>query len=252
MRIIVKNADFNVYGLNDITGLMEEITTNYGGISDTAPIEHFVKALGADGSNAIWGKIKALYMPVLSASTDGLNAFYDIIGKEKLNVTNAYTIEASRGVGPTNFGSSSGEFTKGGMTQDGASMFGLVTKSPRQSISSNAGILSILYNMKFNWSVSTVSVQDGTNTATINHTDGFTKPVAYALTAKESGGRTLFSKGQTKTNASLSATPDSFYVYAGSYCDISIFGMCEGLTSEEAAIIEAAIDTFVTEFGVLC
>ena len=170
-----------------------------------------------------------------------------------MNVTNAYTIEESRGVGPTNFGAGSGTFTKSGMTQDGASMFGLVTKSPRQSLASNAGILSVLYGMKFNWAANTVSVTDeSSNVATINHTDGFTKPVAYALTAKESGGRTLFSKGQTKTNASLSATPDSFLLYSGAYCDISIFGMCEGLTSEEAAIIESAIDTFVTEFGVLC
>lgn len=256
MRIILKNANFEVYGLNSISELMNDIATNFGGISDLSPIEHFVKSLGADGSNGIWGKIKGLYMPVLATSTDAEKVFYDIIGKGILKVIEgSYVIEEKRGVSPNPIGISlaQGMEIPAGISNDGVSMFGLVTKSPRLNLQNSAGQLHELLGMRFKWENSAGnSIWDASNDfIQVANETAFTIPAKFVLTSVENGTRTFLSNG---LSASGSLLPEgSIFSFGRSvYCDISIFGICEGLTSSEASVIENAIDTFVTEFGVLC
>lgn len=255
MRVILKNTTFNVYGLSDISGMLSKISDNYGGIGDDiAKVETFLRALGADGSNDIWTKIKALHMPCLAAATDGSKAVYDIISDTIPTGPANYTIEEKRGIGPTTMGGTTGNIVAS-ISNALISGFTVATKSARQSLSSSAAAVSTLGYYRFMWDKTAAKVTVNSNPfASVSSQSEFTVPKSMALSCKENGYRTLATSDGVTNPTSDSDTADlTRYVIAGDscWCDIAIMGVCEGLTAEEAPIVAAALDAFAASFGVL-
>ena len=251
MRVIIKNADFQVYGLGDISGLLSEVSSKFGGISDITPVETFFRALGADGSNEIWPKIKCLYMPCLGVPTDGANALYDIIGKENYPGSN-YTIEAKRGVSPTTLGQSIGESSiPSGIDDSNMSFFGVITQSSRQTLGSSSGEAMRVGGIIINWQSVSFVLTDETNPLLMIPSGGFLNPIPFVLTSPENGMRTLIGK-QGQNTAEISKTINYFNLSGRtSWADSSILAICSGLTAEDANVVLTALNSFITDYGVV-
>lgn len=252
MRIIIKNADFSVYGLADIGDLMSEVTDKFGGITDAAPVEAFFRSLGADGSNNIWGKIKALYMPCLGVPADGADALYDIIGKQNYPGS-SYTIESKRGVGPTTLGSSIGALMEPPelVDDDSLSGFFIVTQSSRQTLGSSSSNFISAGGINVVWNKGALSFNDGSVIVGLPVADNFNSPQFGVFSKRTDGVRTIIAKDTSKTSAV--AKVSNTYCLSGpsSWADTAVYAICENLTSDEAAIVAAALDTFITDFGVV-
>ena len=251
MRIIIKNADFSVYGLADIGDLMSEVTAKFGGITDSAPVEAFFRSLGADGSNNIWGKIKALYMPCLGVPADGADALYDIIGKQNYPGS-SYTVESKRGVGPTTMGSNIGALTvPPELVDDSLSGFFIVTQSARQTLGSSSSNLIAIGGISVVWNKGALAFNDGSVTVGLPVADNFNSPQFGVLSKKTNGVRTIMAKDTSKTSAV--AKVSNTYCLSGpsSWADTAVYAICENLTSDDAAIVASALDTFITDFGVV-
>lgn len=256
MRIIIKNADFSIYGLADIGDLMSEVTAKFGGITDTAPVEAFFRSLGADGSNSIWSKINHLYMPCMGVPADGADALYDVIGKQNFAGSN-YTVEAKRGVGPTTLGGTIGTGDlPSGMDNSNMSYFCVIAQSARQTLSSSSGAATACGGIYVNWQKATnytlAEVSDGTTSASIFDTGAsFNSPQIVIVTAPSNGTRTIMGADYVNT-AESEKQSNTFHISGwNSWTDTAIFAVCTGLTAEDAAIISAALSTFITDFGVV-
>lgn len=256
MRIIIKNADFSVYGLADIGDLMSEVTAKFGGITDPAPVEAFFRSLGADGSNSIWSKINHLYMPCLGVPADGADALYDVIGKQNFPGSD-YTVEAKRGVGPTILGGTIGEDDlPSGMDNSNMSYFCVLAQSARQTLSSSSGRAVSCGGIYVLWekasNVTFATVYDGTKGASIYDPGAsFNSPQIVIVTAPSNGTRTIMGADNVNTTAA-EKNSDTFHLSGwGSWVDTAIFAVCTGLTAEDAAIISEALSTFIADFGVV-
>lgn len=251
MRIIIKNADFSVYGLADIGDLMSEVTAKFGGITDTAPVDAFFRSLGADGSNNIWGKIKALYMPCLGVPADGADALYDIIGKQNYPGS-SYTIESKRGVGPTTLGSSIGALTEPPELVDNSlSGFFIVTQSSRQTLGSSSSNFISFGGISVVWNIGALTFSDGSVTDSIQVADNFNSPQFGVFSKKTDGVRTIIAKDISKTIAVAKVSNTYYLSGPSSWADTAVYAICENLTSDDAAIVASALDTFITDFGVV-
>ena len=256
MRIIVKNAKFQVYGLDDVSAILNRISDNYGGATSIDAVRALLVALGADGSNDIWGKIKALYLPVLSVPTDGANALYDVISEDGYPGEN-YTIETKRGIRPTTLGTNIGRDATypAGMTSAGISLFAVATLSSAQSLSGSSGVFTAVGDLKLTWRLSTIDVDSGRDSSQVQiaNATGFTKPVPVAVSCIENGERTVVAPGGTNHNTLAASTLLDLYLSgSNAWCATAILGVCEGLTATEASAVVSALSTFITDFGVLC
>ena len=254
MRVIIKNADFQISGMKDISKLLNEVQTNFGGVGDNIGIvENLFRALGAGGNNGIWAKIKNLYMPVLSIPSDGINALYDIIAKTDYPGSN-YTIETKRGVSPTTLGGTIGsKVSSAEITTSGASFFCVVTQSSRQTLGSSSGVFSQAYGITINWEKNDFRVSGASSTSlTVSHSDQFTKPCYLAVSADTNGVRHCVTRGGYLDGALTAGSAYDMLSGSSSWASTAVFACCEGLTPGECDIIASALDTFITDFGVLC
>jgi len=263
MRIIIKNADFSVYGLVDISGLMSTIVSNYGGLTDAnkAPVEAFLRSLGADGSNGIWPKIKHLYMPCLAVSTDAdSNSLYDIITEgtyPKSYPSTTVVIEDKKGVEPASMaGGTEGigySSLTDGLTDSSMSLFASFTLALGHPLQSSSGAQVQLGEIVFKWEASVMSCAViGGSTASIPKATGFDTPNWIVMSAKDNGSRVIVCDDDELTTSVLTSTNNTTYFnLAKGYCCTSICGVCDGLTAAEARIVSSAIRTFTTDFGIL-
>lgn len=257
MRIVLKNAKFNVYGLADISELLSEVSSNYGGITDIAPVETLFRSLGADGSNNIWGKINRLYMPVLGVPGDGIKALYDIITKKNFPGT-GYTIEAKRGVSPTSLGDSIGSLKlTDTILQENQSVFTIFTQSARQSLGNSSGVLSSFRGATISWQKAAIKIIGHNSTSKdLTNSTAFTRANYAVISKDEDGSRTFFAHEEQSAGAlSVNMASSNEYLYlsgTSAWAATSLFALCDGLTSAEAAIVAAALDKFITDFGILC
>lgn len=254
MRVVIKNADFHVYGLKDISELLSEVQAKFGGIgSDINVVESLFRSLGADGSNDIWPKIKNLYLPVLGLSTDGDNALYDVIEKTNYPGSN-YVIEEKRGVSPRTLGGTIGsKATNANITTSGASFFFICTQSSRQTLGSSSAQMCAFYGMDIIWEKTQLKVNGGnTTTLSIPNRAAFSAPGYIVVSAEENGTRHCAARGETLNGTlSVKVATDILSGY-GSWAATSLLACCEGLTSAECGVIATALDTFITDFGILC
>lgn len=256
MRIIVKNATFSIYGLDDVSAYLNAISENYGGIDSITPIRNLLVALGADGSNQIWSKLKALYLPVLAVPADGANVLYEVIEPGDYPATGSYTIEEKRGIRPATLGGSIGldSSLPSGLTSSGISFFGIGTQSASQTLGSSSGIFVAVGDLKVTWRSTALEVTSGrdSSTGSVTNSNGFSEPIAFAVSGVENGNRTVVTAEGTDTDT-LAASLSGDFCLSGSntWCATSVLGVCEGLTSAEAAIVVTALETFITEYGVL-
>lgn len=262
MRIIIKNADFSVYGIADISGMMSTLIANYGGLTESnkAPVEAFLRALGADGSNNIWSKIKHLYMPCLAASTDAdANSLYDIITRGTYPKTSASTtvvIENKKGVEPASMASSTegiGYYSlTDGLTDTSMSIFASFTKALGHNLQSSSGVQVQLGEIAFKWESTVMSCAViGGSTASISKASGFSTPNWIVMSAKDNGNRVIVCDDGEATTSVLTSSNTTYFNLAKGYCCTSICGVCAGLTAAESRIISSAIRTFTTDFGIL-
>ncbi len=254
MRVIIKNADFQISGMKDISKLLNEVQTNFGGVGDNIGIvENLFRALGAGGNNGIWAKIKNLYMPVLSIPSDGINALYDIIAKTDYPGSN-YTIETKRGVSPTTLGGTIGsKASSAEITTSGASFFCVGTQSSRQTLTGASGALCQVHGIAFSWQKNNFRVSGASSTfLTVPNSDQFTKPCYMAVSADTNGVRHCVTSGGYIDGALTAGSADDVLSGISSWAATAILACCEGLTPGECDIIANALDTFITDFGVLC
>lgn len=264
MRIIIKNANFSVYGLTDISGLVSTLVSNYGGLTNAnkASVETFLRALGADGSNSIWPKIRHLYMPCLAVSTDAdANSLYDIItggSYPKSNPSTTVVIEDKKGVEPAVMaGGGEGigyySLTEDALTDNTMSFFVSYTRALGHDLQNSSGIQTQLGSIVFKWenTVMNIAVIGGSNNCTIEKPEGFATPNWVVMTAKDNGSRTVVSADGETTTSILTSDNTTYFNLANGYCCTSICGVCAGLTAAEARIISAAIGEFVSGFGIL-
>ena len=265
MRIIIKNANFSVYGISDISGLMNTLMSKFHGItsSNKASVEAFLRALGVDGSNNIWSKIKHLYMPCLGIPDDGDNALYDIIGGSnfpKTDYATTATIEAKRGVVPTSRGSTIGTVALSGITAANQSFFASFTRYSLQSIGQSSGVQVQLgsnstgLGAKWENTVMTSAYMgDSSVKIEVSKDTGFSTPNWIVLSCRENGSRKMICADNNTTSStlesSLTVAPAVAHLAKGYVCT-SIFGICDGLTASEASTVSSAISTFITAFGI--
>lgn len=263
MRIIIKNADFSVYGIADISGLMSTLRSKFGGItnSNQQVVEDFLRALGADGSNGIWAKLKHLYMPCLALTTDS-HALYDIITGVDYPMNNAAyaaVIEEKRGVRPATLGNTTGigsmSVASDGLTAANMSMFTAFCQSTTKAIGTSSGMISILGSVCTKWEntgVNATYIDNSDVKINVANTTLFSTPNWAVLSCRENSARTLYTKNGNDTAGTLESylsSPDTAYMARG-WCCTSIFGICNGLTSSEASAVSSAISTFLTAFGI--
>lgn len=273
MRVIIKNADFSVYGIADMSGLMSTLMTKFGGITseNKSVVEDFLRALGADGSNNIWSKIKHLYIPCLGITSDGDDALYDIISGNNFHKNGAVAtskIYDKRGVGVTTYGTEKGQTigteSVSGITADNQSYFASFTRYPHQTssvLSSSSGTQVVLGTINpatgiaGKWEVANMTcpyMGDSTKNIQVANPSGFSSPNWIVLSCRENGSRTMYTAdGHTTSSAleSYASAPGVAHISAG-YVITSIFGVCAGLTASEAEAVSSAISTFVTAYGI--
>lgn len=255
MRIVLKNAKFNTYGLADISDLLEEVSSNYGGISDMTPVETLFRALGADGSNQIWGKIKNLYMPVLAVPGDGIKSMYDIITKDNYPAQN-YTVETGRGIAPTTLGNTIGSMScDTSITNDNISLFTIFTQSSRQTLGSSSSVIINNHGITITWLKATISITgddySGDDKMSLTNSTQFTRANYVALSRSENGARTAVSYG-TQDSHQMEPASGNTNITIGGWAATSLLAICDGLTSEEAVIVGTALNNFITGFGIPC
>lgn len=251
MRLVLKNATFNTYGFTDSEPIVEEIADNYGGIGGRIDVvRNFINALGADGTNDIWTKIKYLYMPVLSIPEDGIKAMYDIIRKENYPAS-YYTVESNRGVGPTTLGSTIGQLILPSdlVDDDSLSGFCVFTQSSRQTLGSSSGLAISFCGLDVTWTSNAISF-GGTSVAT---STGFTAPQLIVFSKKVNGGRTVIGRDDDTTATTTAKSSDVISISGPqSWMDTSIFALCKNLTPEEAVVVADALNDFIDDFGIAC
>lgn len=232
--------------------LLARVSNNYGGIVGKEDVvETFFRSLGADGTNDIWGKIKALYMPCLAIPSDGAKALYNII--TEINYPgSSYTVEAKRGIGPTTMGGSIGANFISTILDENMSGFCVVTQSARQTLSNSSGAMIGIYGTYITWKRTEITVSDGTSSASVPNNDAFTKPNFIVLSKKENGLRTLSGRDGNTTTDVTKQNNDLYLSGPAAWADTSIYALCDGLTADESAIVSAAIETFITDFGIEC
>lgn len=270
MRVIIKNADFSVYGISDMSPLMNKLVDNYGGLtsSNKSSVEAFLRALGADGGNGIWNKIKYLYMPCLAASTDTASAaLLDI--KTALDTTpSSYpcinpdsgitpVFENKRGVRQSTLSTANagiGQLTTSYTMSDSTmSLFAGFTKSYTKNLTGGSGAQIYLANIIFKWeSDGMFCGLDNNNCIKISETGALNNPDWIVMSAKSSGSRLVVSRGGEGTTSAVTASDHfTYFNMARGWCCTSFAAVCEGLTYDEARSISTAIGTFVTDFGIL-
>lgn len=271
MRVIIKNADFSVYGISDMSPLMNKLVDNYGGLtsSNKSSVEAFLRALGADGGNGIWNKIKYLYMPCLAASTDTASAaLLDI--KTALDTTpSSYpcinpdsgitpVFENKRGVRQSTLSTANagiGQLTTSYTMSDSTmSLFAGFTKSYTQNLTGGSGAQVFLANIIFKWEADGMFCGlDNNNYIKISETGALNNPDWIVMSAKSSGSRLVVSRGGEGTTSAVTASSShlTYFNMARGWCCTSFAAVCEGLTYDEARSISTAIGTFVTDFGIL-
>ena len=252
MRVIIKNTNFSVYGIKDITELLAEVQSKFGGISDITPVENFFRALGADDSNPIWSKIKALYMPCLGIPTDGANALYDIIGKSNYPGNN-FTIESKRGVGPTILGSNIGSAPlPGGLDNSNLSYFLIVTQSSRQTIGSSSADFANVGGIGNVWRSTYINVSDGTLSKAATITGGFTTPQPLIVTSRVNSQRTVIASANVAEQTGVEKSSNIFYLSGyDSYADTALLAICDGITADDIQTIMPALQNFIRDYGIV-
>lgn len=252
MRVIIKNADFEVYGVADISGLLAEVQNKFGGITDITPVENFFRALGADRSNVLWSKIKALYMPCLGIPTDGANALYDIIGKSNYP-GNKFTVEPKRGVGPTTLGSNIGSASlPDGLDNSNLSYFLIVTQSSRQTIDSSSGDFALVGGIYNLWQVGNLAIGDKVNTKIVACTGGFTTPQPLVVTSPVNSKRTVIASANVAVQTGVEKKSNTFYLSGTeSSVDTALLAICDGITADDIQTIMPALQNFIREYGVV-
>lgn len=252
MRVIIKNANFEVYGVADISGLLAEVQNKFGGITDITPVENFFRALGADGSNGLWSKIKALYMPCLGIPTDGANALYDIIGKSNYPGNN-FTVEPKRGVGPTTLGSYIGSASlPDGLDNSNLSYFLIVTQSSRQTLGSSSGDFTTVGGIDNNWRGANLVISDRVNTKVVVCTGGFTTPQPLIVTSPVNSQRTVIASANVAVQTGVEKKSNTFYLSGlESWADTALLAICDGITADDIQTIMPALQNFIREYGVV-
>ena len=252
MRVIIKNADFEVYGVVDISGLLAEVQNKFGGITDITPVENFFRALGADVSNGFWSKIKALYMPCLGIPTDGANALYDIIGKSNYPGNN-FTVEPKRGVGPTTLGSNIGSASlPDGLDNSNLSYFLIVTQSSRQTIDSTSSGFTQIGGIGNAWQNGYFNVSDGVNQRAVRLTGGFTTPQPLIMTSPVNSQRTVIASANVAGQTGVEKKSNTFYLSGiESWADTALLAICDGITADDIQTIMPALQNFIREYGVV-
>lgn len=252
MRIIIKNADFEVYGVADISGLLTEVQNKFGGITDITPVEDFFRALGADGSNEFWSKIKALYMPCLGIPTDGANALYDIIGKSNYPGNN-FTVESKRGVGPTTLGSNIGSASlPDGLDNSNLSYFLIVTQSSRQTLGSSSACLTSVGGLNNVWMNENLNVSDGNLTKAVTITGGFTTPQPLIVTSPVNSQRTVIASANVAGQTGVEKKSNTFYLSGiDAWADTALLAICDGITADDIQTIMPALQNFIRDYGIV-
>lgn len=252
MRVIIKNTNFSVYGIKDISELLTEVQSKFGGISDITPVENFFRALGADDSNPIWSKIKALYMPCLGIPTDGANALYDIIGKSNYPGTN-FTVESKRGVGPSTLGSNIGSASlPDGLDNSNLSYFLIVTQSSRQTLASSSGCFTSIGDIYNVWANGRFSVSDGDETKNVTFTGGFVTPQPLIVTSPINSQRTAIASENVAVQTGVEKKSDNFYLSGiDAWADTALLAICDGITADDIQTIMPALQNFIRDYGVV-
>lgn len=258
MRVIIKNADFEVYGIADISGLLAEVQNKFGGITDITPVKNFFCALGADGTNPIWSKIKRLYMPCLGIPADGANALYDIIGKNNFPGSN-FKIEAKRGVSPTtqDGGSIGLDNLPSGIGNSNLSFFFIVTQRTDLSISSSAGEVLNLGGIKVDWEkelggnyrfrLSNNSVGDS-----VVQSGDFTSPQPGVVSIPENGSRTMIASANIVNTTTVETSTTTFSLSGiRTWAETAVLAICDGLTSSEISTVLDALNNLISDYGIV-
>lgn len=252
MKIIIKNADFEVYGITDISGLLTEVQNKFGGITDITPVEKFFRALGADDSNPIWSKIKRLYMPCLGMPTDGANALYDIIGKNNFPGSN-FKIEAKRGVTPTTQGGSIGwDNLPAGISNSNLSFFFIITQRTDLSIGSSAAEVINMGGIQVQWEKNIFRMSNNSIETSVAQSGGFTSPQPGVVSSPENGYRsTIGSADYVKTTAIQPSTTKFSLSGTRTYADTAVLAICDGLTSTEMSTVLDALNNLISDYGIV-
>lgn len=253
MRLVFNNATFNTYGFRDSDPIVARIAENYGGIGNRIDlVRRFIDALGADGTNDIWSKIQYLYMPVLAVPEDGIKAMYEIIWGGFYS--GSYVIEANRGVGPTTLGQSIGYSTlpSGFIDDDSLSGFCVFTQSSRQTLTGSSGGVTNFCGLETTWRSSYIEFGGSSAANRVDISTGFTKPQAIVFSKKVNSERTVIGR-ENETTITTAKSTDNIYINGStSWADTSIFALCKNLTPAEAAVVAAALDDFIDDFGIEC
>lgn len=252
MRTIIKNTNFSVYGIKDMTELLAEVQSKFGGISDITPVENFFRALGADDSNSIWSKIKRLYMPCLGIPTDGANALYDIIGKNNFPGSN-FKIEAKRGVTPITQGSSIGlDNLPSDINNSNLSFFFITTQRTDVSIGTSAAEVLYLGGIQVHWERNIFRLANNSIEASIAQSGGFTSPQPGVVSIPENDRRSIIGSADIINTTAVATTTTNFSLSGTrTYADTAVLAICEGLTSNEISTVLNALNDLISDYGII-
>lgn len=252
MRAIIKNTNFSVYGIKDISELLAEVQSKFGGISDITPVENFFRALGADGSNPIWSKIKRLYMPCLGIPTDGENALYDIIGKNNFPGSN-FKIEAKRGVTPTVTAGSIGLANlPTGINNSNLSFFFIITQRTDISIGTSAAEVIYMGGIQVQWEKNIFRMSNNSIETSITQSGGFTSPQPAVVSIPENGMRSTIGSADIVNTTAIEISNTNFSLSGTrTWADTAVLAICDGLMPSEISTVLDALNALITDYGIV-
>ena len=231
---------------------------------DRNNLRNLLGALGAGSpTTGMWPKIKALHFPVLASANAGVELGYDLISDSNKTLTGA-TNYPKRGAYPINLNENTGNISVNNMSDADISFFGIMTF--RGDLPTyQTGLGRCLYDLGYRIYFNKTNIEFY-NASTAIGNFPFTDldnevPVSFAMSKNVDGNRTICKDNSTKTaNEGTPNGAEAHYSELGSnynlcgsnaYGAISVLGICEGLTSEEAARASTALAIFAGAYGIL-
>lgn len=255
MKLVFKNATFDIYGIPNISEFMSTIRTAYN-VSDPAELlalENLFIALEVYKNDGIFSKLKFLLMPCVAASgtnTDG--SCYDIVSKQNLWSTTSVSdvVEHKRGVRPVTFPTFAKVISLSTLNIDNLSAFGIMALSEVQAVSSSAGsFLSETEIGDLNWDSTNPNIVG----KRITYTNSIANPISWTMSKVENGirQRTVNSDAvDTQEVEASETTISSVKIMSRVWSCLGILAIADGLTIAECNIIKPALIKFISEFGV--